>query len=172
MDAKMRLSFVPTAGDYTASARNMSYQDKLAQILLGLAAFMVIAFINSIVRGELGKYIVIWLFTAFIFLTLITIYVIVPAQVGRRAANEPRLIAEQVWAVGEDGILIETPYTEVRLDWYSFKRILDTKTHYIFIYARNPRAYQFLPKRAFASAEQEAEFRRMAARRVAGLKRS
>jgi hypothetical protein len=48
---------------------------------------------------------------------------------------------------------------ETKYDWRLFQRVLITEDFYFLVYAANRDTYHFIPRRAFASEEQERAFR-------------
>jgi hypothetical protein len=87
-------------------------------------------------------------------------FFIVPAL---RWKQSPQL-AEQKHTFSEDGILVRAAGNTGRLPWGFYRRARETARVYVLL--RNRRQANFLPKRAFASPEEEERFRRMVAERL------
>jgi hypothetical protein len=66
--------------------------------------------------------------------------------------------------------VIKTSFGENKNEWNSFSRVIETKNSYLLVDAKNKRAFQVLPRRAFTSPEQEARVKAYLLNKVPGPK--
>jgi len=90
-----------------------------------------------------------------------------PLQWKQQARGRPRMLAETTWTAEEQQVTIQNQFQESRMDWGAWRACDELAGYFILPLATNRRFFQFIPKRAFASAEQMAAFRDLAARRIA-----
>lgn len=64
-----------------------------------------------------------------------------------------------VWELSRECIRYETDLTDTRYSWYAFGRFTETSRLFLLYRQDNP---MLIPKRAFADAAQQAEFRQLA----------
>ena len=65
----------------------------------------------------------------------------------------------------EERIHYKTPLIDSTLDWNLFSGLIEDDALFLLLY-RAPRSYAIIPKRAFATEEETAEFRRLVYRKV------
>jgi hypothetical protein len=73
--------------------------------------------------------------------------------------RDKELCSPTTWQLGEEHILIRDLSGDQRFKWSDFCKVVETRHHYLLIFAVNRRAYAIAPKRALASAEEEVSFR-------------
>jgi hypothetical protein len=86
-------------------------------------------------------------------------YFTAPRRTAARRTRDERQRAKILFEIGDDGVLIKDNYVETKYDWRLFQRVLITEDFYFLVYATNRDTYHFIPRRAFASEEQERAFR-------------
>jgi hypothetical protein len=86
-------------------------------------------------------------------------YFTAPKKTAARRAQNERQRAKILFEIGDDGVLIKDDYVETKYDWRLFQRVLITEDFYFLVYANNRDMYHFIPRRAFATEEQEHAFR-------------
>jgi hypothetical protein len=101
---------------------------------------------------------------------LIYLFVAWPAQLGKQVRRDRELCSLNIWQIGDENILIRDLSGDTRFRWSDFYRVVETGHHYLLVFAVNHRAYAIVPKSAFASVEQEAEFRGIVCRHLPGLR--
>ncbi len=87
--------------------------------------------------------------------------VIMPRYGARRLTAAA---SEQTMSFSDDGVTAANASGEGRLDWRDWKRWMQTGDLYVLTGA--PRAFTFVPRRAFASPAAESEFRQLLSRHI------
>ena len=59
----------------------------------------------------------------------------------------------------EEQISFKTQFLETKLDWGSYHKVLESKDQFLLIHSANKNMFQIIPKRAFASVDDERAFR-------------
>jgi hypothetical protein len=156
----MTFTFQPTEKDYVSALRAFALRD--ARTLIALGGFVILNLgMAAIFSGPVR-----WIFAALALVFPFIVFVMNPWQVARQVLKHERLRAETTWQVHEDGVTISTAFAENRMDWGTFQRVVETNAYFMLLYTVNRRAFQLLPKRAFAAPEQEQSFRELLAARV------
>lgn len=132
--------------------------------LVGLALLTLAAWITALQVGRLGVNLALGLSVVMVFLVAYRA-LLLPWTLARQMALDERVIAESTWVFKSDRITITNQFVETHLDWANFSRILETDTHYLFVYANDKDSFQLVPKRAIPP-QLEMPFRRLVARRA------
>ncbi len=98
---------------------------------------------------------------AFLFFYLTFALLLQPLIVANRVEKDERLSSPVDFVVDEEQILFKNKFTETKLDWGSFQKVIESKSHFLLIYTVNKNMFQIIPKRAFASSEDEQSFREL-----------
>jgi YcxB-like protein len=132
--------------------------------LVGLGLLTLAAWITALQVGRLGVNLALAVTVVTVFLVAYRA-VLLPWTLSKEMAKDERLSAESTWVFKPDRITITNQFSEMHLDWANFSRILETDTHYLFVYANDANLFQLVPKRAIPP-QLEMPFRRLVARRA------
>jgi len=72
--------------------------------------------------------------------------------------SENRILDEVQWLLDDTQIIIKDPHTELRVDWGTFRELVELKDYYLLVHTVNKNMFNFIPKRVFESADQEQAF--------------
>lgn len=154
--------FTPLKEDYIRSYRSFSLRlNSTRRVLIMLGLF----FLSDLFYLFFTHF-------QFNFLAIVTIIVVlmliftilIPIRLYNQVRNNERLLAEVTWNVNDLGVVVSTKYVESKLDWGSYSEYIETADYFFIIYSINKNCYQFVPKKAFSSTEQEQEFRNILGR--------
>lgn len=167
--AVVEVQFTPQPGDYGQSIRAFYARDRRILLTMGLCGLMLAWGIFNVAQA--GR------------LTLMSLYLLLfpivlaaflwwgmPLALGRRVRRDSRLRSPTTWEIGDAQVTMRNEFGESRLEWTTFGRVVETKAHYLLTYSAYRGAFALLPRRAFASAEQEAAFREIVRRHLPGLR--
>ncbi len=132
--------------------------------LVGLALLTLAAWITALQVGRLGVNLALAVTVITVFLVAYRA-ILLPWTLSKEMALDERVSAESTWVFKPDRITITNQFSEMHLDWANFSRILETDTHYLFVYANDANLFQLVPKRAIPP-QLEMPFRRLVARRT------
>ncbi|HEX3618075.1 MAG TPA: YcxB family protein [Solirubrobacteraceae bacterium] len=90
------------------------------------------------------------------------IWAVVPANLWRQL---PQLHSEQLVAVSDEGVTTGEARASTRTDWDHWSKLIERSGLYMITRAGSP-ARIVIPRRAFASAEEEDSFRQITARHL------
>jgi hypothetical protein len=171
----IEVTFVPTVEDQVQIFRRHSARQRwgcIASVVILVLAMVclfgmgIIALATGEHEASSGFFIpgVVALIAALgaIAWALIYIYVTQPRKAAQEFDRHERLRAEKTCRFDEDGITIKTPFSDDRLKWTIYQKVVDIEGHYLLILANDRQRFFSVPKRAFASNEQEAMFRSLA----------
>ncbi len=158
--------FIPTKDDYIRGLRafetsKTNFKRNMAKIGIFEALFVVAIFAGSLGDGPWP-----WLLVLIGPIILGYFWGILPLRMGRQIEKNERFTAETTWELGEDQIVIKNKFSETKMDWGSFQKVVETGDYYLLIYATSKNMFQFIPKRAFESQEQETNFRELLKRKL------
>lgn len=104
----------------------------------------------------------IFLIAAFLpFIIAFLLYFVVPRQ---RFRGDPKFADEYLLQFSEDGIHFKTAQIDSILQWSLYNKVLENERFYILVYGKN--MISVIPRRAFASADQETAFAQMLRRNI------
>ena len=83
-----------------------------------------------------------------------------------KAAQNEQLMSEATWEVSKSGIQITNSSGSNSLEWESLSKLVITKDYLLFISKNNKNAFRFLPRRAFASPQEEEIFIELARQKI------
>jgi YcxB-like protein len=130
----------------------------IALTLLALAAWIV-----AIQVGRLGVDLALVLTVTIAFLVAYRA-LLLPWTLSQQMGQDERVRTESTWKFSPDRITITNQFSKMDLSWANFSRILETDTHYLFVYASDKNLFQLVPKRAIPP-QLEMPFRRLIAQR-------
>jgi hypothetical protein len=161
MAKTINLRYSPTADDHVQGMRTFMLHIARMRILLLIFALGFVAGVLLLIFSDTltsAGVVLIGLFP----IIAIFLFVLSPMALRRRVRRDRRLTAERVWELNDDQISIKNNFAEVTLEWSAFNVVKETAEQYVFIAG----TFVFLPKRAFKSKEQEAEFRDLVKRHI------
>jgi len=164
----LTLTFTPQREDYVKCIRAYQLRDRRIAIAFGLLALEVICFSGLYIAGILGDNPVILLAVAPLPLAGLYLFAVMPWLVGRRIAASMKQMTEVVWRVSDEGLSIRSASGKRTLPWTEFRALLPTREHLLLFYRDSPKTFQFVPRRAFTSPDQELSFYEMARQGITG----
>lgn len=167
--SSFHFQFTPTTSDYVQVVRGFYRHDWRIWTAFGLTGVLFVTGIAYLFLGPNTPLVGLALVLALPAL-VIYLFVVWPAQLSRQVQKDKELRSLTTWQVGEEHVLIRDLSGDTRFKWSDFCKVVETKHHYLVIFAVNRRAYAIAPKRAFASPEQEGEFRDLLKRHLPGLR--
>ena len=163
MEKTISLRFKYTEEEYIAATRLYLMRSKDFIIRLIVCAFYAIAFISVFV----------WLNFASEAIFLLIALVCFPFLIGflhlfvlprQRFRSDPKFRDEYFLQFSDDGIQFKTTDIDALLQWSLYNKVLENERFYLLVYGKN--MISVIPKRAFASANQEAAFSEMLKRNL------
>ncbi len=157
--------FVPTKDDYIKSFRIFYLNSWPAwAVLIVLVLFQIICVGSAFVRGDLGfDFGGIFPVVIFIFLVFYIAFALVinPITVASKVEKDERLSSPVQYEVSDEQIMFKNQFSEIKLDWGSFQKVIESKELFLLIHSTNKNMFQIIPKRAFASADDEQAFKNL-----------
>jgi hypothetical protein len=157
----MTFTFTPTPDDYAAVIRAMAWRHWATWAAAGGFGLAFLYGLWAAGQIPLG-----WLFLLPLPLMIAYQSLFVPLQWKQQARGRPKMLAETTWTVDEQQAVVANAFHETRTEWSGWRACAETGGYFILTLSTNKRLVQFIPKRAFASAEEMAAFRDLAARRI------
>ena len=154
----MTLHYKPTRQDYAAVLRIFFWQrigTKISLAILAIA-FGLILYVVFIQGTPPTIFELVWLLLPPFF--VIFIFYIQPARLANKAVQNEQLVTEATWQVSELGVEITSRFNSSLMEWGSIRNLLTTRDYYLLLNKKNQNSFRFLPRRAFASPEQESLF--------------
>jgi len=152
-------------------------------IVLGIAfSLILITVLGSIVLTLLGKTqvtditVLLKLISGFLPCALFCLILpafllyIGPYLAGQRFKKHEDKVGLITWILDDDHIRIDASLSKSETAWNVFSKVMETKEDYLLVYAMNKRVFQFIPKRAFETPQQEADFRRYVEKGIGPIK--
>ncbi len=171
MTDRIVLNYEPVRRDYYAWHLHRFFRNPvlgwikvifLVQVLIVSLAVTFFALAANIPMVEWP--VLTWL-SAF-FLALIAGVVIKQGLFWRRFFKDPNVFEPFKVTITPNGLHFKTGLADSKLKWKSFTALEENKTYFFLPYQSSKVVGQPIPKRAFASAEQQNEFRTLAAARL------
>jgi hypothetical protein len=89
-----------------------------------------------------------------------------PIVIASQAAKNKTLMSEMRWAASDAGLQVAGANTDTLLNWSLFNQVIETKNYFLLIFRQRRKLFQMIPKRAFASPQDEERFRAMSKREI------
>jgi hypothetical protein len=169
---KLRVHVSPTPEDYSSSLRPFMARNNLLWIFLGFLGipfpiFFLVFFVRNGIRvfsdWSLGS-----IYT--LFVTGLMAYLFyTPKRLESSAKKDKKFTLPAEYIFDEEGVEIMTSAGSNKLIWKAFEKVFETSKYYFLIYAANKNVFQFIPKIAFATSEQENVFRQMVTQGLSGI---
>ncbi len=161
MDEPITFIFIPTEKDYSKTLWALSYRNTRTAIVIGIWVVLTALALWAFFRGELGS----GFFPGGIFLLALVVFILTflltPLRARLQVRKNPGYTNPVTWQMDDNEIIVKNGDVESKFSWNTFSRIREIPDYYLFIFASYPRMYQFIPKRAFSSPEQEEKFRNL-----------
>lgn len=167
MDA-IRFSFTPTQRDYIIATRAFLLRQPLYLLIvfvLGLVSSLLwLLFSLSANSAEALMFVLPAIIMPF---GLVALFLIVaPIVMASLAANNATLMRELRWEASAAGLQVAGANADTLLQWGLFKNMFETKRYFLLVFHQRRKLFQMIPKRAFASVDDEARFRIVATREI------
>ncbi len=167
MDA-IRFSFTPAQRDYLITAR--AFLLRRPVIVLGV---FVLGLLSSLIwllfsLGAQGTDVFVFVLPAVIlpFGLLALFLLVIPIVMASLAANNAALMSELRCEAGAAGLQVAGAQGDTLLSWKLFSGVIETKNYFLLVFHQRRKLFQLIPKRAFASVDDEARFREMTRREI------
>ena len=158
----MRFEFTPTPKDYQKVLRTYYLSDRKLWILVLIFGIPEICCNLSYIaaNGWQNSLLPILLL---LFLPAFLLYMLVftPWNYAQKVKNDDRLKAKTTWIVSEEQIIIKNEYSESKMTWEEYDRVIEARGYYMFFAQGQRGMTQMLPKRAFFTVDQELKFQKM-----------
>jgi hypothetical protein len=162
----LSFSFVPTKNDYLKAIWTYYFSNSIILVGLIFLVLLVPLVILSVIllvalKSEVGT----WLPITAIFILgsgfFAFVLLINPLITANKVKNNERLNSPVQFEVSGDQLLIKNQFTETKLDWGSFQKVIETKDYFLLVHSVNKNMFQIVPKRAFSSSADEQTFRNL-----------
>lgn len=155
------INFTPTPDDYAQALRAFVLQQRMTWFVLFLAATLAAGGMLGVISAG-GRNLGFGLFLLLVFIVYVLfLWVVSPWLVRRRVRRSPRLMLETEWRVEAEALVVHNQYKDLRIEWEKFTRLVETRQHYLLVYADDQERYQALPRRAVGDATAQAAFKEM-----------
>lgn len=161
MSENVKLQIRPDAKDYVTAVRAFLLRDyglfkSLAGILLmgGYVFFWLVLMDVSLFVALVPALLVIWGYVAALIIS----------GPRKRFLGDPVLREPHEIEFSDEGILYHSADVASRMSWNFYSRVVETETLYVLV--RGTLHITVIPKKSFASAAQEASFRRLLKRHL------
>lgn len=155
--------FKPTKDDYLKAFRAFYLSNWF--IWAGLMAFMLFlflcwisSFLFNVSSLEYGRGFLLFFFLALAFFLVFTL-LFNPLKAANKAETDERFGSPVEGEVSNEYITFKYKFSEAKLDWGSFHRMIESKDQFLLVHSANKNMFQIIPKRAFSSTEDEQAFR-------------
>ncbi len=165
----IEVQFTPEPGDYVRTTRAFFARDWRTWLTMVLVGGGVAWGIYNLVSAGRMTLMNLYLL-AFPVALAGFLWLGLPLTIERRVRRDRRLCSPTTWEIGDAQVVMRNVFGESRLEWATFGRVVETKAHYLLTYSASRGAFALLPRRAFASAEQEGAFREIVRRHLQGLR--
>ncbi len=161
--------FTPTKSDYIKSFRAYYLSNWLTWTFLILVtiAIGIVAF-STLVSGGLRdgySFALSFMLPFIVFMllgsVLLSALVISPLKIANRVEKDERLRSPVQYEVSTEQILFKNQFTETKTDWGSYQKYIETEDVFLLIHSAHKGMFQLIPKRAFASSDDEQAFRQL-----------
>lgn len=161
MSTDLTLQFRYTEAEYVAAVR-LFYNHKfhIPTYAVGVGILLPAGFLFWLYSQE-PVILFGWSVFALIVLTPLIFYVVTPHTHFRRDAR----FHDTYWLhFSEDGLEFKTTHVNSQLDWKLYQQVWENRQFYLLFYGE--RLFTIIPKRVFANANQEAQFKDLLQRKI------
>ncbi len=160
----VHFTFTPTGKEYAAAVQAFAMRRPGNPFLTGL--FTVIGLVGigaAVARGGAGTA---WVALGPLLLLLLFLFLVRPWMIRRQVDKNERLRQPTSWELTEEEIRLRNPTAESRFDWGTFSRFIETKSFFLLVHSASGNLFHYVPKRAFATQEEETRFRDLLTRKL------
>lgn len=155
----LTVSFTPTKQDYTRSIRSFYLSTPLYWgILIAVTPILLNAIFLLITAAIYGNHSSLIGFVFLVCLFFLVFKFARSRKSGSKAQNESLLQSPITWEFAENQVIVKNEFAETKRDWRVFQKVIETKEYYLLVDAVNKNFFQFVPKRAFKSQDEEILF--------------
>lgn len=159
--AILTIRFTPTPEDYAQALRAFVLNQRMTWFVLLLSAAMAAGGLLGVISSG-GRNLGFGLFLTLVFIVYVLfLWVVNPWLIRRRVRRNPKMLQEIEWWVETDALIIHNQYRDTRIEWGKFIRLVETRQHYLLVYADDQDLYQALPRRAVGEATAQAAFKKL-----------
>jgi hypothetical protein len=165
----LSFGFTPTKNDYIKAFQAYYLSNWLtwASLVLVTIIIGVVAF-STLISGKISdgytfalSFMLPLIMFMFLGSILLSALVINPLKIANKVEKDERLRSPIQYEVSTEQILFKNQYTETKTDWGSFQKYIETENVFLLIYSAHKGMFQLIPKRAFASSEDEQAFKQL-----------
>lgn len=164
----IRFNFTPTQRDYVTAARAFLLRQPLYLLIvfgLGMVS-SVIWLLFSLSAGSSDAMVFVLSAVSAPFALVALFLIITPIVIASAAAKSQALASEMRWDASGAGLQVAGTNTDTLLNWGLFKDVIETRSYFLLIFRDRRKLFQMIPKRAFASTEDESRFRALAKQEI------
>lgn len=161
MPESIILTFTPKEQDYSSTLSYFLLHTRQTWIIIVIWGVMMLCVGRAVIAGDFGRGFYpggVYLLALVVF---ILTYLLAPLSTRKKIRANPVFTSQVTFQIDTDQIIVKTIESETKFSWSSFSKVREVPGYYLFVYASNPRMFQFLPKRAFSSSDQEMAFRNL-----------
>jgi hypothetical protein len=178
----LEFSYTVTGEDHARAIRAFTLRQPMYLALIGgfglLTVMMLCLFLGIIVLSLMGDELATdpasfaCVVPCFVTYLLIPAYLLIlgPYLAGQKFKKYQDRVGQVTWVIDDNRVKIDSSQMKSETDWQVFSKAMETKGYYFLIYTMNKRVFQFVPKRAFESPQQEADFRRYVEKNIGPIK--
>jgi hypothetical protein len=161
MHTSMSFSFTPNKDDYITTMRGFTFTRKNILLRLFFYGIIFAAILVGFRIVRLENWTLAPVLMVVFLIALIFQFVVQPLRISQQIESNERLRSEITCTVDELGLKMATKFGESMNDWGTFHNFKESKGHFMIFFSTDQNYFQFIPKRAFASAEMMDDFRQI-----------
>ncbi len=157
MAEDITVHFTPIPQDYVKTYRFLQVHSTFSRISYGVMVIFELCLIASVlIPGSQAR---LWPVAVGIPIFMVLAILLPGYSVGRRAKGSEQWRAETTWELNDSQLRVSNQFVDAKYEWGFFQGLVENKEYFYLRHSSNKRLYNFIPKRAFASADQIQEFR-------------
>ncbi len=168
----LSFKFTPSPNDFTRAFWTFYLNNWILWVILTLTAAILGAcglIIFATDTSASGYLAMVPLFLSLVLTSfLIFSLLISPYLAGQRVQHDERLNSPVEYQVSEEHLLFRNRFSETRLDWGSFNRVIESPELFLLVHSTNKNMFQFIPRRAFTSGADEQAFQNLLKAKISG----
>ncbi len=166
----LSFQFVPTKDDYIKAFRAFYLTNwPTWAVIIFVLLFQGLCIASAFIRGDINfefSYMVPLMIFVFILFYFAYALIINPLKVANGVEKDKILSSPVQYQATDEGLVIVNQFSENKLTWENFQRVIDSKEVFLLIYSTNKNMFQMIPKRAFSSIEDELAFKNLAYQKI------
>ncbi len=166
----LSFKFTPSPNDFTRALWTFYLNNWILWAILILTTVILGACgLFSFVSATPSYLVMVQLFLSFV-LTVFLIFslLIRPYLVSQQVQHDERLNSPVEYQVGEEHLFFKNRFSETKLDWGSYNRVIESPELFLLSYSTNKNMFQIIPKRAFPSTADEQAFQSLLKSKISG----